>query len=529
MTEHTSTSTGVRADRTATAGTGRSGSVPDRATGREWAGLAVLALPCLVVSMDANLLHLALPRIAADLAADGRQLLWIVDLYVFLGAGSLLTMGMLGDRVGRRRLLLVGAGMFAVASVLAASASSATALIACRGLLGVAGATLMPSTLALIRTMFADPVQRRQAIGVWTASFAIGGLVGPLAGGLVLEAMDWSAVFLLAVPPMLALLLLGPRLLPESRQSAPDPFDPVAAVTSLAAVLAVVVGIKAMAAGDAGPGSGLSIVAGLALGAVFVRRRRRHTGPLLGGGLLRRRSFTVPLAANALTFFVLYGTQYLTAQYLQLVLGLSPLVAGAWGIPGTLAYVVGSALAPRATRRAAPVTVVTAGLVVCAVGFGLLTRVDGPSGLAVLVAGTVAFGFGVAPVYALTTEMVVSAAPDDRAGTVSAVQESGAELGGALGIALLGSVALAAYRAGMGSVPDGLPTAAQDAGRDTLSGALAAADGLPAAAAAALTEAAREAFTRAFVLAEAVGAALLVATAVAVRVLLGRAGVAGRR
>jgi DHA2 family multidrug resistance protein-like MFS transporter len=331
--------------------------------------------------------------------------------------------------------------------------------------------------------------------------------------------MGWSAVFLLAVPPMLLLLAVGRRLLPESREAVPSRFDVVSAVTSLVAVLAVVLAVKTVAAGDAGPMSAASVAAGLALGAVFVRRQRRGV-PILGGGLVGRPEFTVPLVANALAFFVLYGTQYLTAQYLQLVLGLSPLVAGAWGIPGTLAYVVGSAVGPRVTRRAEPVAVVTAGLVVCAAGFALLTQVGGPSALAVLVAGTVVFGFGVAPVYSLTTEMVVSAGPDDRAGTVSAVQESGAELGGALGIALLGSVSLALYRVGMGSIPGDVPDA--DAGSQTLGGAIAAADGLPATAATALTDAARDAFTLSFVVAEGVGAALLAVAAVAFWMLLGR-------
>jgi DHA2 family multidrug resistance protein-like MFS transporter len=532
MSEHTGVRAGAAAEAsTATSPTDRRAPepVPDRATARQWVGLAVLALPCLVVSMDAHLLNLALPRIAADLGADGRQLLWIVDLYVFLGAGSLLTMGMVGDRVGRRRLLLVGAALFAATSVAAATASSATALIACRGLLGVAGATLMPSTLALIRTMFRDAAQRRQAIAVWTASFAIGGLIGPLAGGLVLERAGWSAVFLLAVPPMLVLLAVGRVLLPESRDTSRSRLDVVSAVTSLAAVLAVVVGVKTLAAGEGGPGSALAVAAGVGLGVVFVRRQRRRRSPVLEREVVGRASFAMPLVTNALAFFGLYGSQYLMAQYLQLVLGLSPLAAGAWGIPGTVAYIAGSAVGSRATRHLAPATVVTAGLAVCATGFAVLTSVGLGSGLAVLVVGSVLFGFGLAPVYSLTTEMVVSAGPEDRAGTVSAVQESGAELGGALGIALLGSISLAVYRTGMADVvlPASMAGATDAAGatglgRETLSGALAAAEDLGAPAAAALVEAARDAFTRSLVLAEGVGAALVAAAAVAFWMLLGR-------
>jgi DHA2 family multidrug resistance protein-like MFS transporter len=529
MTRHESTSTALTGVEHPASGTADppgprpstdAGPAPGRATGRQWAGLAVLALPCLVVSMDANLLNLALPRLAADLGADGRQLLWIADLYVFLGAGSLLTMGMVGDRIGRRRLLLIGAALFAATSVVASTASSATALIACRGLLGVAGATLMPSTLALIRTMFRDPVQHRQAIAVWTASFAIGGLIGPLAGGVVLERWDWSAVFLLAVPPMVLLLAVGPVLLPEAGDASRSRFDAVSATTSLGAVLALVYAVKSVAAGDAGAMPALALVVGLALGAVLARRQRSEKTALLDRRLVGRASFTVPLVTNALAFFGLYGTQYLTAQYLQLVLGLSPLSAGVWGIPGTVAYVVGSAVGPRATRHVPPETVVTAGLAVCAAGFALLALVGSASGLAVVVAGSILFGFGLAPVYSLTTEMVVSAAPDDRAGTVSAVQESGAELGGALGIALLGSASLAVYRTGMADVA--VPAGPAHAGRETLSGALTAADGLSGPAAAALTEAARDAFTQSFVLAESIGATLVGAAAVAFWLLLGR-------
>jgi MFS transporter, DHA2 family, multidrug resistance protein len=222
----------------------------ERAGLRQWGGLAVLALPCLVVSMDANLLHLALPQLSTDLRPDGRQLLWIVDIYVFLCAGSLLTMGMIGDRVGRRRLLLVGAAAFTATSVFATFATSTAMLITARGLLGIAGATLMPSTLALIKTMFRDRMQRRQALGIWTASFAIGGLIGPVVGGVVLTSLPWSTVFLVALPPMLLLLALGPVLLPESRDPAGSRVDAVSAGTSLVAVLAVVFGVKSLAAGQ---------------------------------------------------------------------------------------------------------------------------------------------------------------------------------------------------------------------------------------------------------------------------------------
>jgi MFS transporter, DHA2 family, multidrug resistance protein len=496
-------------------------SAPARARRRQWAGLAVLALPCLVVSMDATLLHLALPQIATDLRVDGAQLLWIVDIYVFLGAGSLLTMGMVGDRLGRRRLLLVGAAAFAGASVLAACATSAALLLVARGLLGVAGATLMPSTLALIRSMFQDPVQRRQALGAWTASFAVGGLAGPVVGGLVLTYLPWSTVFLVAVPPMMLLLAVGRSVLPESRDPGPSRVDAVSAGASLAAVLSAVLGVKALAAGDAGPLPWIAVAASLGLGTAFVRRQRRQEAPVLDPGLIGRADVAAPLAVNALAFFVLYGTQYLTAQYVQLVLGLSPLAAGLWGLPGTVAFLIGSAAGPLATRRIPPATVVVAGLVVAATGFALLMLVGTGAGLAAVVVGGVVSGFGLAPVYALSTEMVVTHAPSHRAGTVSAVQETGAELGGALGVALLGSVSLVLYRTDVAAGVASTPEAVRADPGGTLAGHLAAAEEL-AGRGAALADVARGAFTQSYVVAEGLGAAVLAAATVGFAVVLRR-------
>jgi DHA2 family multidrug resistance protein-like MFS transporter len=500
--------TSVPDDRTAATSTSER-TVPDRAGPRQWAGLAVLALPCLVVAMDAHLLHLALPRVAADLRLSGEGLLWVVDIYVFLCAGSLLTMGMVGDRIGRRRLLLLGGASFAVASVLATASTTAAALLVARALLGVTGATLMPSTLALIRTMFRDAGQRRRALGVWTASFAVGGLIGPVAGGLVLTYAPWRTVFLLAVPPMLLLLAVGPHVLPESRDPGGSRVDLVSAVTSLTAVLAVVLGLKSLAGGESGPRPWAALAAGTVLAAVFVRRQRRHPDPALDPAVLGRGAVAAPLAVNALSFFVLYGTQYLIAQFLQLVLGLSPLEAALWGLPGTVGYLLGSAVGPALTRRVQPVMVVVAGLVVSAIGFGLLMLVGAGAGLPTVVVGTVVFGFGLAPVYALTTEMVVAAAPPHRAGVVSATQETGAELGGALGIALLGSVSLMFYRAALGPLLPGTG----DADTETLAGALTTARDAGGPDGMALAALARDAFTSSYVVAAGIGVALLLTSA----------------
>jgi len=416
---------------------------------RAWAGLAVLSLPCLLVSLDAEVLNLAAPQLTAALRPTSVQLLWIMDSYVFVVAGALIAMGVLGDRIGRRRLLLVGAGFFGAASLLAAFATTPAQLIAARVLMGLSGASLMPSTLALIRVMFADARGRAVALGVWSASFSLGGVASPLIGGVLLEHFWWGSVFVLAVPAVLLLLAVGPVLLPESRDRGATSFDTLGALLSLSAVLIFVYGLKRLAA------SGWHLIPlaaiGLAvlLGALFVRRQRRIPQPLLDLTMFRNARVSVALGSNALSFFVLYGTQLAIAQYLQLVLGLSPLRAGLWTLPSVLAYLGASFLSPALARRFPAGRVVAAGLVAMAGGFAVLAH----GGLDGVVAGTVVFSIGLAPVYILTTDLVVATVRPARAGMAAAVTETGCELGGALGIAILGSLSVAAYRHGMaGSV-----------------------------------------------------------------------------
>ncbi len=492
-----------------------------RAGRREWIGLAVIALPCLVYAMDLTVLYLAVPHLSADLKPSSAQLLWIVDIYGFLVAGLLITMGTLGDRIGRRRLLLLGAVAFGVASVLAAYAHSAEQLIAARALLGVAGATLAPSTLSLIRNMFLDPKQRSVAVAVWISSFSAGGAVGPLAGGVLLEWFWWGSVFLLAVPVMALLLVLGPLLLPEFRDPGAGRLDPVSAGMSLAAMLAVIYGLKQLAQDGLGWPAALSILAGLAVGVGFVRRQRRLADPLLDLRLFGNRAFSAALATNTLSFFVGFGILLFIAQYLQLVLGLSPLEAGLWMLPSSVGFIVGSMLAPVLVRRAHPAFVMAAGLVVAAVGFGLLTQLGGASGLAVLVAGSVVFSLGLAPVDTLAADLAVGAAPPERAGAASALSETSSEFGGALGIATLGSVGTAIYRSQVtDTLPAGVPPQVAQAARDTLGGAVAAAGQLPDRLGAALLDTAREAFIQGLHLTFAISAALAVGIAILVVVLL---------
>jgi DHA2 family multidrug resistance protein-like MFS transporter len=478
----------------------------------------------MLYSMDLTVLNLAVPHLSADLEPSSSELLWIVDIYGFLVAGSLITMGTLGDRIGRRRLLLIGAAAFGIGSVLAAFSTSARMLIATRALLGLAGATLAPSTLSLIRNMFLDPSQRTFAIGVWVTSYSVGGAVGPLLGGILLQYFWWGSVFLIAVPVMLLLLALGPALLPEFRDPQAGRLDVLSAALSLAAVLGVIYGLKRMAEGGLGWRPALAIVAGLVLGAAFVRRQRRLADPLIDLRLFRSPAFSGALAAYTLSTFVGFGAYVFIAQYLQLVLGLEPLPAGLWTVPSMLAYIAGSFLVPRIVRRVRPAYVMSVGMLVAAVGFGLLTQVGGPAGLSLIVAGSVIYSIGLSPVVILATDLIVGSAPVERAGAASAISETSSEIGGALGIAILGSVGTAAYRLHMGhALPGGVPPDAAAAARATLGGAAAVAGRLPGQVGAELLSAAREAFGGAFELTAAINAGLAITTAILTAVLLRRA------
>jgi DHA2 family multidrug resistance protein-like MFS transporter len=488
---------------------------------REWVGLAVIALPCLLYAMDLTVLNLAVPKLSEALAPSSVQLLWIVDIYGFLVAGLLVTMGTLGDRIGRRRLLLAGAAGFAVASVVAAYSTSPGMLIAARALLGVAGATLAPSTLSLIRNMFADPRQRTVAVSVWITSFSVGGAVGPLVGGLLLEWFWWGSVFLPAVPVMALLLVLGPLLLPEFRDPHAGRPDLSSAVLSLVAVLAAIYGLKQLAQDGLGWSPVGWILAGLLVGVGFVRRQRRLADPLIDLRLFANRAFSAALTTNLLSFFVGFGALLFTAQYLQLVLGLSPLQAGLWSLPSSAAFILGSMATPLLVRRAAPAVVMAAGLTLAAVGFGLLTQLDDTTGLPLLVAGSVIFSLALAPVDTLATDLAVGAAPPQRAGAASALTETAAEFGGALGIAVLGAIGTAVYRSQLAhGIPAAVPEHAAAMARDTLGGAVAAAGQLPERLGMPLLEAAREAFTQGLHVAAAVSAAAALAFAILVVVVL---------
>jgi DHA2 family multidrug resistance protein-like MFS transporter len=482
---------------------------------REWIGLAVLALPCLLYSMDLTVLNLALPALTEDLQPTSTQLLWIVDIYGFLVAGSLITMGTLGDRIGRRKLLLIGAVAFGVGSVLAAFASSAPMLIVTRALLGVAGATLAPSTLSLIRNMFLNANQRTFAISIWATSYSVGAAIGPVLGGLMLDRFWWGSVFLLAVPVMVMLLVVGPWLLPESQDPNAGRLDILSAALSLGAVLAVIYSLKRLA--EDGPTSlaGFVLLAGLAAGLAFALRQQRLADPLIDLGLFKVPGFSAAVGINLLSVFVAFGPFILIAQYLQLVQGLSPLMAGLWSLPSAAGFIVGSMAASALIRWMRPSTAITAALATAALGLLVITQANtGPTGLTALVIGTVILSLGLAPAVTLTTDLIVGTAPAARAGAAAAISETGAELGGALGIAILGTIGTTIYRSEMeSSVPAGVPADAADAARQTLGGALATGHQLADASGAALIEVARLAFVHTLEVTALISAVLLAGTA----------------
>jgi DHA2 family multidrug resistance protein-like MFS transporter len=490
---------------------------PPRAGRREWIGLSVLALACLLYVMDLTVLHLAIPAISEDLQPTSAQLLWIIDIYGFMVAGFLVTMGTLGDRIGRRKLLLIGAAAFGAVSLLAAFSTSAEMLIVSRAALGIAGATLAPSTLSLIFSMFQDPGQRSRAVAVWISAFSAGSAIGPIVGGILLEHFWWGSVFLIALPVMALLLILGPIVLPEYKDPDAGRLDLVSAGLSLVAILGVIFALKTVAQDGIGPQAVVTALIGLVAGVVFVRRQFKLPDPMLDLTLFRIPTFSSALTVNFLTVFVMTGYFLFIAQYLQLVLGLSPLEAGLWSVPAAIGFVVGSNAAPRLLRYIRPSYLMAGGLGLAAVGLTVLTQVGGDGGLGIVVGSSLIISLGMAPVFGLTTELIVGSAPPERAGAASGISETGAELGGALGISILGSIGIAIYRGGVGgSLPASIPDAVAEAARDTLGGAIAAAELLPEALGAIVVQVAMASFVQGMQVAAIISAVTAVGVAILV-------------
>jgi MFS transporter, DHA2 family, multidrug resistance protein len=496
-----------------------------RAGRREWIGLAVLALPTLLISLDISVLYLALPHLSAGLGADATQQLWILDIYSFMLAGFLVTMGTLGDRIGRRRLLLTGAAAFGVASILAAYSVSPQMLIASRALLGIAGATLMPSTMALIRNMFKDPKQMGTAIGVWLACFMGGMTAGPLVGGILLEHFWWGSAFLLGVPVMVLLLIVGPRLLPEYRDPAASRLDLASVALSLAAILPAIYGLKELARTGAHPAPVIALVVGVAVGVVFVLRQRTLRSPLLDLRLFANRDFSTSMGVMLLAGIVMAGTTLLSSLYLQTVQGLGPMNAGLWLLPQNIAMIVGSMTAPALARRIRPAYVIATGLLIAATGLILHTQVPATGGLPWLITGLVLASFGIAFPMALTMNLIMGSISPQQAGSAASVGETSGEFGVAMGVASLGSLATYVYRTQLpADLPTGLPRSAATSAHQSITAALETANQLTGHLATDLIHAARTAFTSGLNTVAAVSATIFIALAILSATILRNSG-----
>lgn len=492
-----------------------------RACGRAWLSLAVLVLPVVLVAGDMTVLGFAVPHLSADLSPTGTQLLWIVDIYSFVLAGLLVTMGTLADRIGRRRLLLLGSLGFGLASLMAAYSTSAEMLIAARTLLGIAGATLMPATMSLLRNIFTNRRQRLIAIAAWSAGFSGGAALGPLQGGLLLEHFWWGSVFLINIPIMALTLVLGRLLLPESRDPNPGRYDLISVLLSMGALLPVVYGMKQLAAGESGWLAMATIVSGLALGLIFVRRQLKLDNPLIDVRLFALRRFRMGVITNLILTFALVAALFALTQYLQLVLGLTPLRAGLVLLPGMALTVAASFVAAPLARKLPMGTLLATGLTVASLGFVLMTQLPPEGGVALVVGSFVLLGIGTGFTDTITNDAILTAAPPQRAGAASAISETAYELGAALGIAVLGSVLTAVYQLRLGTVAD-VPDEAMAEARETLGGAVVAAEDLPGELAQNLLDAAHTAFTSGVHITSLLGAMVVAGAAVQAAVVLRR-------
>lgn len=486
-------------------------AAPARAGTREWLGLAVLAIPTLLIAVDASVLLLALPHVTADLMPTGNQMLWIIDIYGFFVAGFLVTMGSLGDRIGRRRLLLIGAAGFAAASALAAFSTSPEMLILARAALGVAGATLMPSTLALITNMFHDPRQRTAAVGAWAALFSSGLAIGPILSGLLLERFWWGSVFLVAVPLMVVLMVAAPFLLPEYKKQEPGRLDPASVLLSLATILLTIWSLKSLSAYGFSVLYLIVLAAAAVLGVMFVRRQRRLQDPLLDLRLFRNRGFSPAIAVMLMGVFIVSGVFLLGTQQLQMVYELSPLRAGLWLLPPAGAMIVSAMTATVLVGRVRLGPVIGCAMLISAIGCLLMLRADADSGVAPLVLALSTVFAGAGPVMALGTDLVVGSARRDQSGSAAATSETAQELGISAGIAVFGSMAAIVYRGSLeADMADAVPPAALNTALDQLPAALQVASQLPTPAGQQLLSAAYSAFAQGLHLVAVASAAVAV-------------------
>jgi DHA2 family multidrug resistance protein-like MFS transporter len=481
-----------------------------------WTVLVVLCTSLLLVALDATVLHVAVPALTEDLRPGAIELLWIVDAYPLVAASLLILFGTLGDRVGRRRVLLLGYVLFAAASAIAAFAPNAHILIGARALQGVGGAMIMPATLSILRQVFPDRRERAVAIGVWSAVAAVGAAIGPVLGGFLVEHLWWGSVFLINLPALAVLLPLSRWLLPESKGERNGPWDVLGALMAALGVLGAVLGVKRL-----GGGAGLldigaiaPLLAGVALLVLFVRRQRRREYPLIDIGMFSRAAFSTSVGCIVLAMLALVGLELIAVQYLQLVLGLSPVETGLRLLPLTFAAMAAGLFGSRLLHRFGPRRMVSSGFLLTAaavLGLTLMGQHDRPC---LLTTGFVMLGFGLETTIFGAYESMLSEAPAAQAGGAAAIGETSYQLGAGIGIALLGSVMNAAYGPGVARVPGVPSAAAADAGK-SLGEAYEVSGQLGGSAGAALRHAARHAFVHGLHVTLIVSAGLLLLGALA--------------
>jgi DHA2 family multidrug resistance protein-like MFS transporter len=488
------------------------GALP-QAGRREWIALAILCLPTLLTTADISILFLALPHISADLGPGATQQLWLTDIYGFMIAGFLITMGTLGDRIGHRTVLLAGAAGFIAASLLGAYSTSTTMLLIARALMGVAAATVMPSVLALIRGMFPDPKQMGAAFGAWGSSIMLGVVLGPVIGGLLLNSFWWGSVFLIGIPVMALVLVVGPALLPKYSNPQAGTLDLFSLILSLAALLPFIYGLKELArkGWDAVPL--VTIAVGLVFAALFLVRQRSMTNPMLDLALFRIPAISGVIVFGLAVGFMLGGNGLMIALYLQVVEGFTPLQVGLWLLVPAIGLMIGSNVGPAMARNVRPAYVMAGGLVVSAIGSLLLSQVDRSSGIALLLIGMGVIFLGTSPGGTLASFLMMSSAPREKAGAAGSLQSTGGEFGIALGVALLGSVATAIYRGGV-TVPTEVPAGPAAVAGESIAGANAVAHTLPGPVGTHLLDSARDAFTHALHVIGGVNAVLFICLAV---------------
>jgi EmrB/QacA subfamily drug resistance transporter len=501
----------------------RTGSAEERmADTRRWIVLGVMCLSLLLIVMDNTIVNVALPTLQRDLDASTTELQWVVDAYILVFAGLLLTMGSLGDRFGRRGALAIGLSVMGAGSILAAFANGADQLIATRALMGVGGALIMPATLSIITNVFTDRKERAQAIAIWAATAGAAVAIGPVTGGWLLEHFWWGSVFLVNVPVVVVALVLGQLFVPTSRDPAAPPIDVPGALLSIAGLVVLVWAIIEGPGGWTDP----EILGAFALAAVllgiFILWERWTRFPMLDVSFFRNPRFSAASAAIMLTFFAMFGSLFLLTQFLQSILGYTPLEAGIRLLPMAGVMIVISPLSAKVVERIGSKIVVASGLCIAAIGLIMASRLTAGASYPEVLASLVVLAAGMALVMPPATESIMGSLPPAKAGVGSAVNDTTRQVGGALGVAVLGSVMSSTYGPRVNDAISGLPLSSEQATaiHDQIGAAIRAASEIGGAPGRALADVASRGFADGMSTAFIIGAAALALGAVIVALFL---------